>query len=541
MGYRYSGAYHWLSLLVTGITLVTVVVLRFHLLEVPLERDEGEYAYSAQLILQGIPPFAGAYNMKMPGIYGVYACIMLLLGENVHAIHLGLLFINVMTIILTIVLVCRLFSARVGLMTSAIFSVLSLSPTVHGMFANAEHFVMPFSISGLILLLSACEQRSYMSALLTGILLGIAAIVKQHGAAFVLLGFVWSLLCPGTNTNGKITIFSRIRFAGTFSIGSIIPFVIICLIIWRAGTFDKFWFWTFDYARSYTSMNSLSQGFLNFKYSFKPIFRSTALILFLCTLGGIFLIKSDVQKRVKYFSVCFLCASFLAIIPGFYFREHYYILLLPALSLFAAIGLDSLYALMLKTGSKEHRALVILNIALVAALLQPMLTSWETLFRATPDEVSRSIYGLNPFVESPHVARYIKRHTNPDAKLAIIGSEPQIYFYAQRRAATKYIYTYALMEDHPYATKMQNEMISEIEMASPEFIVFVNIKTSWLERSSSNMMIFSWFNKYIEANYKLTGLVDIINKEHTTYVWGKEAPNYKPRSPFWLAIYRKET
>jgi hypothetical protein len=231
----------------------------------------------------------------------------------------------------------------------------------------------------------------------------------------------------------------------------------------------------------------------------------------------------------------------LAIIPGFYFREHYFILLLPALSLFAALGLDSLYVLMLKTGSKERRTLVILNIALVAALLQPILTHWETLFRATPDEVSRRIYGLNPFVESPHVAQYIKRYTNPNAKIAIIGSEPQIYFYAQRRAATKYIYTYALMEDHPYAEKMQNEMISEIEMASPEFIVFVNITTSWLERSSSNMKIFAWFNKYIEANYKLTGLVDIIYKEHTTYVWGKEALDYKPRSPFWLAIYRKET
>jgi len=525
--------------LITGITLVTVIILRFHLLEVPLERDEGEYAYSAQLILQGIPPFAGAYNMKMPGIYGVYACIMFLLGESVYAIHLGLLFINVITTILTMVLFCRLFSARVALMSSAIFSVLSLSPTVHGMFANAEHFVMPFSISGLILLLSACEQRSYMSALLSGILLGIAAIVKQHGAAFVLLGFVWSLLCLGTD--GKISIFSRIRYAGTFGIGSIIPFIIICLIIWRAGTFDKFWFWTFDYARSYTSMNSLSQGFLNFKYSFRPIFSSTTLILFLCTLGGIFLIKSNVQKRVKYFSVCFLCASFLAIIPGFYFREHYFILLLPALSLFAALGLDSLYVLMLKTGSKERRTLVILNIALVAALLQPILTHWETLFRATPAEVSRRIYGLNPFVESPHVAQYIKRHTNPNAKIAIIGSEPQIYFYAQRRAATKYIYTYALMEDHPYAAKMQNEMISEIEMASPEFIVFVNITTSWLERSSSNMKIFAWFNKYIEANYKLTGLVDIIHKEQTTYVWGKEALNNKPRSSFWLAIYRKET
>lgn len=40
--------------------LLTIIVLtgllRYRLLDVPLERDEGEYAYAAQLILEGTPP-----------------------------------------------------------------------------------------------------------------------------------------------------------------------------------------------------------------------------------------------------------------------------------------------------------------------------------------------------------------------------------------------------------------------------------------------------------------------------------------------------
>jgi len=39
----------------------------------PLDRDEGEYAYFGQLLLEGVPPYAGAYNLKVPGIYGAYA------------------------------------------------------------------------------------------------------------------------------------------------------------------------------------------------------------------------------------------------------------------------------------------------------------------------------------------------------------------------------------------------------------------------------------------------------------------------------------
>ena len=35
----------------------------------PLERDEGEYAYIGQLILRGEIPYVAAHSMKLPGVY----------------------------------------------------------------------------------------------------------------------------------------------------------------------------------------------------------------------------------------------------------------------------------------------------------------------------------------------------------------------------------------------------------------------------------------------------------------------------------------
>ena len=55
----------WWALATIVFTLV--VAIRIRLLGIPLERDEGEYAYAGQLILQGIPPYKLAYNMKFPG------------------------------------------------------------------------------------------------------------------------------------------------------------------------------------------------------------------------------------------------------------------------------------------------------------------------------------------------------------------------------------------------------------------------------------------------------------------------------------------
>ena len=102
----------WWALATIVFTLV--VAIRIRLLGIPLERDEGEYAYAGQLILQGIPPYKLAYNMKFPGTYAAYALIMSIFGQTIHAIHLGLLLINAATIALIFFLGRRLINTTAG-------------------------------------------------------------------------------------------------------------------------------------------------------------------------------------------------------------------------------------------------------------------------------------------------------------------------------------------------------------------------------------------------------------------------------------------
>ncbi|HKQ67456.1 MAG TPA: hypothetical protein VJZ73_20725, partial [Methylomirabilota bacterium] len=62
--------------------VLAAALIRLRLLEVPLDRDEGEYAYFGQLLLAGVPPYAAAYNLKLPGIYAAYALILGALGQT---------------------------------------------------------------------------------------------------------------------------------------------------------------------------------------------------------------------------------------------------------------------------------------------------------------------------------------------------------------------------------------------------------------------------------------------------------------------------
>ena len=47
----------YLPWLLVALVVLGAAAIRIRLLDIPLERDEGEYAYTAQLMLQGIPPY----------------------------------------------------------------------------------------------------------------------------------------------------------------------------------------------------------------------------------------------------------------------------------------------------------------------------------------------------------------------------------------------------------------------------------------------------------------------------------------------------
>src|SRR5579863_542687 len=86
------------------LAIVFSVGVRLCLRTMPLERDEGEFAYVGQLMLQGIPPYKIACNMKLPGTYAAYAAIMAVFGETPSGIRIGLILVNVTATILVFLL-----------------------------------------------------------------------------------------------------------------------------------------------------------------------------------------------------------------------------------------------------------------------------------------------------------------------------------------------------------------------------------------------------------------------------------------------------
>jgi hypothetical protein len=161
----------------------------------------------------------------------------------------------------------------------------------------------------------------------------------------------------------------------------------------------------------------------------------------------------------------------------------------------------------------------------------------DYLFRKSPEQISRHCYGYNPFVESPEIARYLREHTSADDRIAVIGSEPQLYFYSGRRPATGYLYTYPLMEPQPFALAMQREMAREVDAADPRYLIFVGTPTSWLTRPTSPLEIQSWLFRTIAERYQLVGVVEISRNQPAEYHWDAAAAGYEPKTESWVRVF----
>jgi Dolichyl-phosphate-mannose-protein mannosyltransferase len=522
-----------------GLLLLVILFfgfIRLRFLSFPLERDEGEYAYAGQLILHGIAPYQFCYTMKLPGTAASYALLMAIFGQTPTGVHLGLLLVNSATMILVYLLGKRLFGRLPGVVASATFACLSISPSVLGFAAHATQFVVFFAVGGILTLLAAIESEKLAHFFWSGVLLGLAFLMKQPGVFFLIFVVFYLLRSQWRRPLD----WRRLTFRlGTLLCGAMLPLVLTCVIMLRAGVFEKFWFWTFSYAREYGTAVPLSDG-LQLLWSSILSVVGAAFLIWLIAVASIVAMSWDPKTRKDLaFVLGFLIFSFAATCPGLYFRGHYFVLLLPAVSLLCAGGVMAGTNLLQGAASYSPKWAILPVVLFLLALGFSIGQEKDVFFEMNPLSACRKFYSINPFAEALEISDFIRTHSSLGERIAVIGSEPEIYFYSGRLSATGYVYTYPLMEPQPFASMMQKEMIAEIEAAHPRFLIMVDNPLSWLRRPNSDPTILVWFHKYSQNGYQLVGIADMM-KEGTEYHWG-DAATYRPRSPFRIFVYDRES
>jgi 4-amino-4-deoxy-L-arabinose transferase-like glycosyltransferase len=450
-----------------------------------------------------------------------------------------LLLVNLAGILLLYRVARRFLDVPGAAVAAASYALLSMSPVVVGLAAHATQFVVVAALAGLLLLLRGEETGKPMLFFCSGLLFGVACLIKQPGAVFGLFGF--SLLAVQTVRERRqwSRHWQRIAF---FVTGGAVPLLLTALILWQAGVFGRFWFWTFIYAREHAAEFPLSAGlrylagFLKYAFSVPDGLFSIA-----AGLGFVSLFLVKVEQRKKFWLPGLFAFSCVAVALSNYFTNHYFVMLLPALSLFVGQAVDA--AMQWIRTRNVAGAWLALPAGCFALMGTLMVFHYRSIFFVLgPDQVCALVYQPNSFLECRQIGHYLGEHSSADARIAVLGSEPEILFYARRHSATGYIYMYDFFKPQPHAAEMQREMIAQIEEARPEYLVFVMNPVSWYlqtdARRAGDDAVVNWFPKFAKDFYEPDGLV--ITKRDPEYHWGRDALNQPPfRGPF-ISIFRRK-
>ena len=299
--------------------------------------------------------------------------------------------------VLSLLCFCRYLDAREHSESSN--SLLLSSPRPQG---RRWWVVQPFFAS----------NRLLLSLVGAGALTGIAVLIKQSAFDAGLAAVVYLLWRERRR---------GLAPAAVLVAGTLVPVAIAAA---SAARLSDWLYAVFGYRFNGDSLlnGSLTGRAHQFWLSLPPAGKALGLLAVLAAVGW---------RRSPLLARIWLGAAVLGAIGGGNFHPHYYLQLVPPLSLLAAVGVRTLWL------SAPRPAIAAAGAAAAATLALTMPVAW-----ATPTEQAKTIWPADPhLVHDAVLARYVHAHTRPRERVLAIWADADLYYLADRRPAVRYLWS----------------------------------------------------------------------------------------------------
>jgi len=405
-------------LLITLILRGSVVFLRQF-----FSGDEAIYAALAVRMLHGHLLYAGAVDHKPPGVSVLYAAVFFVAGQN----HLA----AVRTVLILVVWATAVVVGRIGAtlagsgatMAGLLYTCASAAGEPRdAMAANTELFLnLPIALAALLVARRYAAAHGGASA---GTLSGRAGALFLAGALTALGGlFKYQSSLAGIAWVAALLASERFsaRLASglaALAAGFLLVAAGVCGFFYLRGAWDPFVFWAWQYNFSYIGALSSHDVLRNFLKG------TPEMALFWSPLLGLAAV-AIAARRVDFLTAAWLAAMCLAITVGGRYFRFYHLMALPALSIAAAAGAIVLAERRSRWG---RLAAGLLAASVIVSAVFPWIW-WK----------------VQPAFEREHetllaVGDYIRTHSAPGARLFVWGNSPQIYAFADREMATRFVF-----------------------------------------------------------------------------------------------------
>ena len=504
-----------------GVALVwaLAVLLRWLVADIPLERDEGEYAYAAQRWLAGDALYRDVFLHKPPAVVAVYAVVLQLFGATPAAIHWGAQVWTLGTLACIVWLGARWIALPAGIAAGLVAVLLTVDPATLGNSANTEFFaILPLTLGVLI---AQARARPLLRAFGAGAL-GAAALAFKPVVAPV-VGFTLLLLlaAPGARALRLLA----------WALGGLAVATPVAGAFVAAGTFAEFWDATVLYNLAYGSFVSFRDSGDTLALQVRALRPALWPVALAAALAPIVLLPPRRAGRGRRVAIAagWLAAALLAVLAGGYLRRHYFVYLVPPLALLAGAGLHGV-ARCVASGRIASALAPLLALGIVAHAVA--VSPWY-YFPSSEEHRVRRIYQQNPFFESLPIAAWLAARSEPDDSIFIFGSEPQILFYAKRRSATRYMFVYPLHAPFGRVVERQREALREVREARPRFVVACFLRTSLLEYPDTPHELRAGVRELVSSSYRIVAATPFRPDGGVRFVEGMAAQQMWDARPLW--------
>lgn len=462
-----------------------VVGFRLHAYPAPLESDECNYAYFAQHMLAGDRLYVDLWDHQPPGIFTLLMLPTAVFGSSPVVYRTLALVLVLLTMLGVFDIARRWFNRPAAWTATLLFAVASSDPGIAGEGCNREIYMNVLLVGAWWMLVSFSVTRfggglglartrrisaggdagrysGMRRVFIAGLLIGLASTIKTVVAMHWLALLPVVVMMPTPNGAGRrrhvlgtvaafgagpavlwLAIF--VYFAADGRVAALVDAVFIQNLIYSGGGEGR--------------LTRLAAFFNN-----ETVFR-TAPALWLA--GGFGLIAFPWrQGRIRSVMVAGLTiGSYLAVcLPG-KFWPHYYMLMLPPVVLLAA-GLVHRVALYRRGLS------VVVGVVVLLALLSTEIPGYLLV---EPDHIAWDRYGPRmSWVRDQ--ARRIASVTDPGDTIYTWSSDAGLYYYSDRRCATRFTMNGTLLDKGKTAHARRLLLLEDLVRNKPRLIVLCTPK-----------------------------------------------------------------
>jgi 4-amino-4-deoxy-L-arabinose transferase-like glycosyltransferase len=462
------------------------LALRLHGVGLPLLSDEGEYAYAARVWAEGGLPYRDVFNQKPPLIFVVYR-LCAAISSSPAAPRFAAMLAVLLTGIALLLLSPKRWSLPARLAAPLAYFVLSTTPVGDfGFAANTEVFAAAFTAWAMW----AASCAAWRYAALSGLLAGAALMTKQTA--------LWPVLAVGAIAAWRGGRRWEPKAAAAFVFGAA-ALPLVCLgYFWARGGLGYFWdcvvAGNLRYAGQADWSSAAEQGRF-FAMDLAPAFLKGSWPAWALAAFGLKGLMARWENRGELAAVLWLAGALLSAATGLLLFPHYFLQAAPPLCLAAAYGVERL-------GRPRAWA------ALAALALVPAAAQASFYFGKSREAVAKDLLYPSPLLEAEWLGSWLRERTAPADPIWVFGSEPTLYVYSRRRAATRHDFVYPLTM-FPKSPEPLEAELAALRAAKPSYVVYVNQPISTLIGSRLGLSFRDAVREWLAADYRLEGYVAV--------------------------------